>query len=301
MLGSARVVGGIVVVGWVGVAGPVNAAITASRTVSYAYGNGTVQTSYADGLPYTNTGAALGLPTPMIGVDPFSQRNSAITPFTPPFMSTDVLRLNDGGHVVLELSAPVTVGTGARLGVYSNNGFLDVSPQTYDSNYVIVAGGTGVTGPVDTFFFSSIPQAHVQVAATEGGPWLDLGTGLTQFPMPTNAFTDVDVNLEMAPQGNVPADYFKPFTGQLVDFENKTYRQIVDDVLKGSAGGTWLDLSGVPLGEVRYVRFDIPSGLTGTRMMIDAVTAVSATVPEPTGLGAVVMVLACAATRRRRR
>ena len=67
------------------------------------------------------------------------------------------------------------------------------------------------------------------------------------------------------------------------------------ELLDGSAGGTWLDVSGAGLSAVQFVRFEVPAG-TGARLVLDAVTAV----PEP-GAATVLCLALLSFVRRRRR
>jgi hypothetical protein len=64
-------------------------------------------------------------------------------------------------------------------------------------------------------------------------------------------------------------------------------------LLNGSAGGTWLDVSGTGLSSVQFVRFEVPEG-AATRMVVDAVTAV----PEPAAMGLMCVPLLFLARRR---
>ena len=73
------------------------------------------------------------------------------------------------------------------------------------------------------------------------------------------------------------ADFSRPFAGTLSDFNGLTYPQILQ-LLGGSGGGNWLDVTRTGLSSVEYVRFDVPAG-AGDRLVLDAVTAV----PEPVG------------------
>jgi hypothetical protein len=125
----------------------------------------------------------------------------------------------------------------------------------------------------------------------DGVTFVPLGDQPFLFANPTNAYTDVAITNYLAPLGSQVADFSRPFTGTLSDFGGKSYAQILT-LLDGSAGGTWLDLSGTGLSGVRYVRFDVPEG---ARLVVDAVTAV----PEPSA--AVLLSLSLVALTRTRR
>ena len=62
------------------------------------------------------------------------------------------------------------------------------------------------------------------------------------------------------------------------------------DLLAGSAGGTWLDISSTGLPQVGYIRFSVPENLAAdVSLELDAVSISrdalgGPTVPEPTAL-----------------
>ena len=246
------------------------APVTASEVVSYEPG-----TARED---FRNSAAALGLPA---GDTTFG----ALTPFNPPFTNQHIVIVGAGGEITLRLSAPVADVPDAapELGVFVNNGLVDVSP-----------GGTGTAGsPAATF--SPPPTARVSVSG-DGVQFIPLaGGGPLTFDNPTNFYTDTTIDNYSAPLGSRPADFSRPFGGHLSDFSGLTYPQM-RQLLDGSAGGTWLDFSGTGLPAVQYVRFDVPAA-EGSRLVLDAVTAV----PEPgAACGALAALLALARRRRGR-
>ncbi len=103
--------------------------------------------NYAPGTPATswnNSSAALGTLT---GDTTFG----GLTPFNPPFDPSQIVIVSAGGNLTLHLSAPVAT-TGQTLGVFVNNGLVDVS-----------ADGSGqASNPAITF--SDFPQAIVSVS-----------------------------------------------------------------------------------------------------------------------------------------
>jgi hypothetical protein len=96
--------------------------------------------------------------------------------------------------------------------------------------------------------------------------------------------------------GNNPSDYRQPFLGSLADFSGRTYSDPVGtdilDVLAGSGGGTWLDISGTGLAKVGYIRFSVladPTPGVDANFELDAVSIShaalgTATVPEPAAI-----------------
>lgn len=261
---------------------PTLAGISGQQVVSYTQGN--VAPSLAD---YTNLSAAVGVPAGDTGY-------GALTPFNPHFGLTEILGIGENGSATIRLSAPVLVNAQAKIGVFSNAGVQDDDPtSTFDQWYTFLTGGRGIVGsPVTTFgggtAIVSVSSDGVNFVPVTGTP--------TIFNTPHNAYTDNDVNLGLGTIGNAGSDYFKPFSGSVNDFAGLRYRDPSDgpDILKlldGSAGGTWLDISGVGLSSVQYVRFDVPAS---GRMIIDAVTAV----PEPASASWLLGSLLCLRRRR---
>ena len=244
------------------------APVSASEVVSYTPGDARED--------FRNAPAALGLPA---GDTTFG----ALTPFNPPFSPDHIVIVGAGGELTLRLSSPVipVAGTAPELGVFVNNGLVDVSP-----------GGTGTAGtPAATF--SPPPSARVSVS-DDGVRFVPLAGGsLITFDNPTNFYTDTAIDNYSAPLGEQPADFSRPFIGTLSSFDGLTYPQMLQ-LLDGSGGGTWLDVSGTGLSGVQFVRFEVPTG-ANTRLVLDAVTAV----PEPGGL--LLLLLPFAALRRSRR
>ncbi len=240
-------------------------AVSASAVVNYQPGSAPSN--------FQNSGAALGEPAGDTGF-------GALTPFNPPFQSSDIVIIGAGGSLTLQLSAPVFAGSGPELGVFVNNGIIDVSDT-----------GTGIAGnPAATF--SAFPQANVSVSF-DGLLFVPIGTGPTVFDKPTNVYTDTQISNYFAPLGTMKADVAKPFLGDLSDFDGLDYAQMLT-LLDDSAGGTWLDVSATGLPVVRFVRFDVPEGAS-SRMVVDAVTAI----PEPGALSALLLVVGATCLRRR--
>lgn len=221
------------------------AVVTAAEVVSYQPGSAT---------SFTNPAAALGLP---MGDTTFG----ALTPFNPPFKPEHIVIVGAGGSATLRMSSPVPAGgAGPDLGVFSNNGIIDVS-----------ATGSGQAGtPAATFSPPGVARVSV---SSDGVTFLPVREEPFVFENPTNFYTDVTIADFSAPLGSLVADFANPFTGTLSSFSGLGYPQVLQ-LLDGSAGGTWLDVTSTGLPTVQYVRFDVPAG---ERLVLDAVTAV----PEP--------------------
>jgi hypothetical protein len=247
------------------------AAITADAVVSYDPGTGAKAAYW--GAPLTDPAAALGLPAANHDLNDLYQGDSqiafadhsALTPFSPAFTPTEVVSFGAGGHLTLHLSSPVPTTGGATLGVHTGTGLNDF------------AWPAGHNFP-DASTFTDNRVATVEVSA-DNAAWYSLGGPVT-FNLPTNYFAAGISD----PYGNGPgsalADFSKPFTGHLADFDNLDWQGTLA-LLDGSAGGTWLDLSaapGVP-ASIQYVRFSLPAGSPDT-FVLDSLTAV----PEPASL-----------------
>ena len=234
-------------------------------------------------------------PSAALGVPNGDTSYGALTPFNPPFLAGDIVTVRDGGFIELRLSSPVPVAPGAMLGVFVNNGIIDVSPAQFDNDGNVISGGTGQAG-TPAGYFSPTPAARVSVRGATGG-FVPLDEAPITFDIPTNAYTDTAIDKYFAPLGSDLADPFKPFDGGLSDFNGLTYPQMLD-LLDGSAGGTWLSLAGVPVDAVEYVRFEVPSG-ANYRLVLDALTA-SPAVPEPAAAAAAVLFIGAGMLGRRR-
>lgn len=235
-----------------------------------------------------NPAAALGVPNGDTGY-------GALTPFNPPFLGSDIVAVREGGFIELRLSSPVQVGPGAQLGVFVNNGIIDVSPAEFDNDGNVTSGGTGQAG-TPAAYFSPAPAALVSVRGATGS-FVPLDNAPITFDIPTNAYTDTAIEKYYAPLGSAPANPFKPFDGAPSDFDGLNYPQMVT-LLDGSAGGTWVSLAALPLDTVEYVRFEVPSG-ANYRLVLDAVTAVPVPEPGAAAAGALLIGLACSVRRRR--
>lgn len=236
-----------------------SAAQFAAAVVSYAPGG-------AAGGGYDTPSAALGSPDGLTG-EGFGFPN-VLSPFSPAFESDELVQIGEGGQLTLRLSNFALPTAGLELGIFSNVGIAD-------EDYPNGKAGT----PPFTFGGGS---AVVDVSA-DGVTWVSLGSAL--FNIPANYYLDRGPFDTTA--GSSVADFGKPFAGTLSDFSGLDYPQILG-LLDGSAGGTWLDISGSGLPEVGYVRFSIPDdGNAGTHLSLSldavslATSALGNPVPEP--------------------
>jgi hypothetical protein len=261
---------------FVGVARPAGAFIVADAVVgTFTPGDSSVTPQFK---PFNNPAAALG---PLQGDTGFGGMN----PFNPPFAASQIVGISPGGELTLHLSGPVST-IGQTLGIFSNAGLNDAS-----------ADGSGqadaVAQTLDEAFGETDPEAIVKVSQ-DGSTYVPLNGGNPiLFLNPSNYYLNNAISGFNEPLGGPVADQTQPFLGMLSDFSGLTFDQIKQNVLKGSAGGNWLDLSGTGLSQVNFVRFDVPAD-ADYGMVVDSVSAV----PEPT-IGIPLFIFAAAMVRRR--
>jgi hypothetical protein len=243
---------------------------------------------------FTNSSAAIGEPERFTGEGAFL---GVVSPFNPPFGQNEIVSVGEGGHIVLRLSHyAIPQAAGPEIGVFENVGLIDV-------NYPNGEAGSpaGTFGPLDS--------AIVDVSAN-GIEWVSLGN--ITFDVPTNGYTDLADPYWSKP-GGVPSDFQKPFLGNLSSFNGLRYSDAsgpdILEILAGSGGGTWLDISGTGLAQVGYIRFSVADDLnvdTRLNLELDAVSIASGAVgplvvPEPaTIVGLAFMIVATRLDPRRR-
>lgn len=239
---------------------------TAETVVSYDTGANTNTT-------FQNPAAALGELNGNTGF-------GGLNPFNPPFSGEHIVIVGAGGHLTLKTHVPFST-TGYNLGVFVNNGIIDVSDD-----------GSGVAGNPPGYF-SGIPRARVAVA-NQDLVWEYLNNGdVIDFDKPTNVYLDTDIDNYFQPVGEREADMARPWVGDLSDLSGLTYNGIRAE-FDGSAGGNWLNLGSLVLDEAQFVRFEA----TDARMVVDAIATTEA-VPEPAAGLAIVGGLFLLMRRRR--
>ncbi len=244
-------------------------------------------TSVVDYTPGTLSNPAYDDPTAALGgLDP-DTGFGLLNPFNPPFADSDLVEVGVGGSLTLQLAAPATTD-GLGLGIHAAVGLVD-----QDGDFGNDDAFTG--DPVFTFdtdpVFGAGPRAAVVSVSDDGQTFVSLGR--VEFLLPSNVDSGASGPLAAAPTGPLidPADLFQPFDADLQDFANRDFAGVLA-LLDGSAGGTWLDLSGTGLAEVNFVRFD--GVQAGERFFLDSVVSV----PEPASLS--LLALGGVAVLRRR-
>jgi len=235
----------------------------ASGVVSYNPGSGFSPN-------FTNSGAALGAPA----------SGSGITPFAPPFSTSQIVSIGAGGSLTLQFNTPILNNAADRYGI---------DMMIFGNSFFVVTSGSGSSAITSGAIFTSTVSTRVEVSA-DGSTWFTLDPNFapnvgTFFPTDGTGNPFVPVN---------PAVTSADFNGLNLSGIRSLYG--------GSAGGAGFDLSwardgngnSVDLQSASFLRIDVLSG----RTQIDAVSVV----PEPGAwaLGAVGAVLWLKNGRRRK-
>lgn len=260
-----------------------SAAQYAAEVISYDVG-----TSAAPG--FGDPLAALGPPERLTGDG--GSFPGVVSPFNPPFLTSEIISVGEGGQLTLRLqnyAVPQTAGS--EIGVFVNVGLADADFPNgfFDAPYTIFG----------------VDRAMVEVSE-QGTTWTSLGE--FEFNVPTNGYADAAGPFQAMP-GVVDADFQQPFAGALADFEDLRYADggmaNMLDLLAGSGGGNWLDISAAGLARVGYVRFSVADdgdANTELNFELDAVSvahgSVGPAVSEPSGFLLLVGTVGGLATRR---
>jgi hypothetical protein len=214
----------------------------ASGVISYNPGSGFSSN-------FTNSSAALGAPA----------SGSGITPFAPPFSTSQIVSIGAGGSLTLQFNTPVLNNPADPYGI---------DMMVFGNSFFVVTSGSGSSAITSGAIFTSTLSTRVEVSA-DGSTWFTLDPRFapnvgTLFPTDGTGNPFVPVN---------PASTSADFNGLNLSGIRSLYG--------GSAGGTGFDLSwardagGNPadLQSASFLRIDVLSG----RTQIDAVSVV----PEP--------------------
>lgn len=266
------------------------AAFFASGVVSFAPGTGNAI--------WGDASAALGSPDGLTGENPAASLYdpfyppSVLSPFSGAFQGDEIVQVGEGGQLTLQLSRFAIVGTGKRIGVFTNAALIDTDyPNGANGAAAAVFGGG---------------NAIVSVSA-DNLNWTSLGE--ITFDAPNLFYSNAGPFDLAAPASPQLTDFGLPFPGSLASFNAADWPATRDVFKVGSVysgGGTWLDLSATGLTQVGYVQFFIPddgNATTNRTLAIDALsianTAVGAEVPEPGALSLLALASLYLARRRR--
>jgi hypothetical protein len=214
----------------------------ASGVVSYNPGTGFSPN-------FTNSNAALGAPA----------SGNGITPFAPPFLTSQIVSIGAGGSLTLQFNTPIVNNPANAYGI---------DMMIFGNSFFVVTSGSGSSAITSGAIFTSTVSTRVEVSA-DGATWLTLDPNLapnvgTLYPTDGTGNPLVPVN---------PALTSANFNGLNLSGIRSLYAS--------SAGGAGFDLSwardgngnSVDLQSASFVRIDVLSG----RTQIDAVSIV----PEP--------------------
>lgn len=227
----------------------------ADRVISFSAGtggsDGYLLASSALGSPTRFTGASLGFP-------------SAVTPFSPPFETTDIVSLGIDGQITVAFDEPVTNDAanpfGLDLLVFGNSFYYDA-----DWPNGRVGGFAGEGGVIEV--------------SADGRDWHTIPLLAADAGFPTLGYLDLATPYSDTP-GVIESDFTRPVDPSF-DASGKTYPEIVA-AYNGAGGGLGVDLSSVGLDSISFVRVRNPDGLGGTPE-IDAFVDVSP-IPAPGSL-----------------
>jgi hypothetical protein len=214
----------------------------ASGVISYNPGSGFSPN-------FTNSSAALGAPS----------SGNGITPFAPPFSTSQIVSIGTGGSLTLQCSTPIQNNPANPYGI---------DMMIFGNSFFVVASGSGASAITSGAIFTSTISTRVEVSA-DGSTWFTLDPNLapnvgTLFPTDGTGNPLMPVN---------PALTSANFNGLNLSGIRALYG--------GSAGGAGFDLSWardgdgnpVDLQSASFLRIDVLSG----RTQIDAISIV----PEP--------------------
>jgi hypothetical protein len=221
-------------------------------------------------MGYVLPSTALGSPVRFTGEGVFP---SVVSTFSPPFLTSEIVSIGESGQLTLRLSNyALPQSAGPEIGIYSNFGLVDVSYPNGQAG--TPAGGFGP------------PDAAVVEVSENGASWTSLGQ--FEFDLPTNGYADLTDPYSASP-GSVASDFQQPFTDSLANFDGLKYTDAAGpdmlELLAGSGGGKWLDISASGLAKVGFIRFSIADDFSaGTRLNfeLDAVSIAHVALGGPT-------------------
>ena len=219
----------------------------ATTVVSYEPGDGVL-------AGYDDPAVALGSPSRFIE-DPLFP--AAVTPFSTPYLPSQICGVGEGGRLVVEFESPVRDDPanpyGIDLLVFGNSFFIDAFWPSGTVGGLFSDGGL-VEVSADGKNFVLVPSVEADGLFPTMG-YRDTG------PYPTEP-------------GLVETDFTRPVDPamgpMLIGLE---YDQLVE-VYAGSGGGSGIDLAATGLAEIRFVRITVPAG-AGIVAEIDAFADVS--------------------------
>ena len=239
----------------------VGALVIAARSAAGPFADAVVSYSAGTGAQagLGNPAAALGAPS-SVTVDPV-WGNSAVEPFSPPYLDSQIVSIGTGGSLTLRFDTPIHNNSANPFGI----DFLIFG----SSGFIITNGDYTGGGITDGSLFGANPgETRVWVSADN----------VTYFELTPALAPVVDALFPTDGSGNFQKPVNPALTSGSFAGQNLAGIRALYD---GSAGGTGYDLNwardgfgeSVALSEVSYVRINVLDG----RSEIDAIAAV----PEP--------------------
>lgn len=224
---------------------------------------------------YAQPATALGEPTRFTGAGVFP---SAVTPFNPPFLESEIVSIGQGGSLIVQFDEPVLNDPlnpfGIDLLIFGNAFFEDQAYPSGKAGSLFGAGGT-VEVSIDGFDWKIVPGVQPD------GLYPTIGYADLTDPYATNP-------------GATLTDFTRPVDPSF-NPAGLTYSEILAGY-EGSGGGAGIDLAAVNLASISYVR--ISNVATAGTVEIDAFADVTA-VPAPGVSVGVLLGIATLARRRR--
>lgn len=210
-------------------------------------------TDYAEGTfltvageHYTQTGAALGKPAPIVGGG--TAFAGILSPFNAHYQTDQLVGFGLAGHITLQFPQAVGVTGSPQVGIFTAAAFVD---QDYPNGNT---GATAMTGAMNEY--GAERTAIIEVGKT---PNDFRSLGRIVLDDPTNYYANATGPYQFpAPDPAVLASFDQPFSGSPSAFNNKNFAGVLSQ-LNGSAGGTWLTIpAALGLDSIQYVRISDP-------------------------------------------
>ncbi|UYV11357.1 MAG: hypothetical protein NCW75_08575 [Phycisphaera sp.] len=189
-------------------------------------------------IGFDDPSGALGKPTRYTGVGSFP---GVVTPFNPPFLSSEVVTIGAGGSLTLRLGTPAFDAAfnpfGIDLILFHNGGYID---SAFPAG---VVGGTFFDGGSIEVSQDGVEFFAVAAAAEDHYPtlgYLDLATPFTEE------------------RGDVPSDFRLPVNPGF-DPDGANWDELLA-AYNGSGGGVGIDIGAAGLLEANFVRITAGDG-----------------------------------------
>lgn len=238
---------------------PVILAFLSSPALAQPWASTVIDYLPGSGATFTKPDRALRQPARFTGES--SPWPGSVSPFSPPWLESELVSIGPGGHLILSFHAPLRDNPlnpfGLDLLVFSNAFLLDTNwPH-------------GVAGPL---FASDV----IVEASLDGSDWKPLVGAPVR---PTLGFLDLN-DPYASPHGSMKTNFTSP-VDPAIDLFGLDFQGLIH-AYAGSGGGQGFDLAGSGLAEAYFIRLTVPSGATSA-FQLDALARV-APIPAPAAL-----------------